>query len=595
MADPPGRPPPLRRKTLHRSTSLSGPNLANITLTQAFHRAREDSARLTETPTPQLQADLPVIRPLPQRVDRLSHTSSTLNPRSSLPSSTTGDPSTPTPGNDDPKDPRPIVTPAHFNLPPPPETPRTQRVVDRVGEEFKGNLPYILGELKRTLEVLLPAKDPSKRYTSSLSQPPAEQATSLTFKCERAGFLNAMNMVDYCQRLVNKPQPPQPNPPGLSQLAKAITQSMQSNMLAMEDKLAEALTEHTKTVTASIAQLKLELGQKTHSQTFAQAANKPAAAPVQQPQRQKRRTESSNPPLLFPSITLSQRNKDKPVELDTDDAYLVERINKKLDFFADLHSTDENPLTVHNIRGFKRNHRTGDITIQFNSQEDADVATSIHHSWVPQVNNYLRLKLSSFPVIVHGIPTTFDPDNKADVKSLVSVNEGILDSLESIKWANKHSIEAGKPFSSLIIHLNNPEEANRAIKNRVNFFSVLKVVEKSVRRLGQCLKCMAYGHSTMRCTADTRCVSCGDTHQPGTQCPKSKNPSCINCISDFVEKSKLTDPEFSPSDLTPTQKAAAAHAASSSSCPVRRKLASMTQSSEFFTVTKKNRSTHDAR
>lgn len=141
MADPPGRPPPLRRKTLHRSTSLSGPNLANITLTQAFHRAREDSARLTETPTPQLQADLPVIRPLPQRVDRLSHTSSTLNPRSSLPSSTTGDPSTPTPGNDDPKDPRPIVTPAHFNLPPPPGDSSHPASSRQSGRRIQGESP----------------------------------------------------------------------------------------------------------------------------------------------------------------------------------------------------------------------------------------------------------------------------------------------------------------------------------------------------------------------------------------------------------------------------------------------------------------------
>lgn len=150
------------------------------------------------------------------------------------------------------------MTLANFVLSPAPETPRTQRVIDRVGEEFEGNLPYILNELKRTLEVLLLAKDQVKQLQLSLAQPLAERATNLTFKCEKNGFLNAMNMMDYCQCCANKPQPTLVTPPGSNQLAANITQFMNNNMLMMEEKMSLALMEDANTVSDYIKKLKQE-------------------------------------------------------------------------------------------------------------------------------------------------------------------------------------------------------------------------------------------------------------------------------------------------------------------------------------------------
>lgn len=601
--NPAERPKPFRRKTLHRSASMSGSSLANLTLTQAYENARENSPLLSRDLPLLLQPDQPAIRPLPQRVERLAQSGTASpspfpNPLPPKPhqAAARDDPSkglsTPTSSSTSHLTAKTAVTSANFVLPPAPETPRTQRVVDRVGEEFKGNLQYILSELKRTLESLLPAKDQAKRAQSTLAAPLAKHATSLTFKCERSGFLNAMNMVDYCQRLANKPQPNPPPPQGIDLLAETIAQSMDANLILMEEKISSALTEQAKIFSSSLESIRQELNLPRPVESFANAAKKAAQPNAQPSPRVKRPGTHTQQPAMFPSITLTQKNKEKPVEMDTDDTYLVERINQKLKFYADLHSSEEKPLDLNPIRGFTRNRRTGDIIIQFNCQGDADTASLIHTSWVPGVNLGLKLKQPLYSIIVHGIPTNFDPDNSSEVENLMAVNEGILDSLESAKWANRHSIEAGKPFSSLIIHLRDPEEANRAIKNRLNFFSVLKVVEKSVRKLGQCFKCLGYGHSAACCTSSQRCPSCGDNHEPDSQCPSTQSPSCVNCISEIVNNAQKTDPHFSPKDLSQSQRAAVAHSATASACPTRRKLAAKSTTTEFFIVTKKNSKSH---
>lgn len=75
-------------------------------------------------------------------------------------------------------------------------------------------------------------------------------------------------------------------------------------------------------------------------------------------------------------------------------------------------------------------------------------------------------------------------------------------------------------------------------KSQKNIYSVkevvgLQVVVEPLRsrpNIGQCFRCLRFGHAQSRCTAQPRCVRCGDNH-PSRECslPREEPPNCANC------------------------------------------------------------------
>lgn len=219
--------------------------------------------------------------------------------------------------------------------------------------------------------------------------------------------------------------------------------------------------------------------------------------------------------------------------MNTDDTYHIKHINKKLAFSVNLHSTEDVPLSVMPIH-----HQTGDLLIQFTSLRDAEAAILTHPWWGPMLDPSLCLEKPFYPVIVHGIPTSFNPENKEEVSNLQEIIEEILDLLETIKWVNRNSIDSRNLFSSLLFHLRHPDETNKAIKNRLNFFSTLKVGEKMVHKHRQWFICQGIGHLTSRCTAEPKCPTCDDQHKRGSPCKANNSPICVNCTKKIIAKNQ---------------------------------------------------------
>ncbi|KAF9504599.1 hypothetical protein BS47DRAFT_1368684 [Hydnum rufescens UP504] len=140
---------------------------------------------------------------------------------------------------------------------------------------------------------------------------------------------------------------------------------------------------------------------------------------------------------------------------------------------ASIVGPDGKPLKICAVS----HHASKDIIITMNSVTDADRLHS-NTNWVPLLSKELTLHCPVFAIIAHRVPTSFDPTSKDDFGDLKSSNPGILDSLAHVMWA-RPNLDTNKKFSSLVLHLHNPRDANKAITNSISYNGTLLATEKS--------------------------------------------------------------------------------------------------------------------
>lgn len=250
------------------------------------------------------------------------------------------------------------------------------------------------------------------------------------------------------------------------------------------------------------------------------------------------------------------------------------------------------------VRAIRKIHQNGEIVLQFNNPDHARKAQEQSSEWPPLLNPNLKLKVKLYTVMVHGIPTSFDVSRADEFSKLKQENQGLLDSLQSIRWVNTHSLLISKPFSSIFISLSDPEDANAAIFNKVNFEGELKPTERSKKHAGasQCFKCQAYGHHQNNCPSEPCCAHCAYLHKT-KDCPRGAKATqrCINCTKAYIFDKRKTNPDFSTSNISPEESIPMAHSAQASHCPIHRTRTAPSRSKDYFLVTKSNAKSHAVR
>lgn len=435
-------------------------------------------------------------------------------------------------------------------------------------------LSNIFGELVRMLKDLPPGGF-DKAY--SLKTPSAAASRPVSFMCDKHTFKEVVRLAEMGERLAGQAHKPE---------------------AVIRDPFMDTVMAGFKSLEARIAQLSLDTATIAAAQPAPKSYSEAAASGnrlINPTAKAKTGVKGKKPPSAptppkAPRITLSHLSveKDNYVELESDAGSLASRataaIKAALREQACINGTLPPPFA---IRGITRNNFTGDIQLHLDSMASLEAILSLKSDiWVDDVHPNLGPKRKTYPIIIHGMPTSFNPHNRVHVHDFLEDNHGVLDSSIRLVWANKYSIESGKPFSSLIVHLTDPLAANAAIRNRICFKHMLKVTERSTKRIRQCYKCLDYDHFAKTCTEDFRsCFHCAGAH-PFESCPKRAEPlCCVNCAQKFLEASLPGVSTATTSDLTSEQRKSCTHSPFSNSCPLRRThLAAKDKISDYFEV-----------
>lgn len=89
-------------------------------------------------------------------------------------------------------------------------------------------------------------------------------------------------------------------------------------------------------------------------------------------------------------------------------------------------------------------------------------------------------------------------------------------------------------FSIYLVHFNNT--MNIMMLNNIHkvvdgIAIKWEVLRKASKRITQCFRCQNWGHASINCGLDIRCVKCSNAHEPGN-CPRTSRegtPTCCNC------------------------------------------------------------------
>ncbi|OAV97482.1 hypothetical protein PTTG_01710 [Puccinia triticina 1-1 BBBD Race 1] len=177
-----------------------------------------------------------------------------------------------------------------------------------------------------------------------------------------------------------------------------------------------------------------------------------------------------------------------------------------------------------------------DLKIYVNTREQARWLLTNKHTWTELVDSKLKTFPSRFPVILHAIPTNFDPANQAHLHELGKQNRIDPSLIQSARWLGD-PVRNGKKNGSLVLQLLSKEIALKVEKTGLFLQNELYRGVHYIRSIPQCFRCWKLGHTAQWCKNSPLCNKCTGNHDSKTcNTPQTESTKCCKCIT----RDKLT-------------------------------------------------------
>lgn len=134
-------------------------------------------------------------------------------------------------------------------------------------------------------------------------------------------------------------------------------------------------------------------------------------------------------------------------------------------------------------------------------------------------------------MVVHGVPTTFNPTRQEDIDLLKTCNGTLLNEALFVRWLKRDTVEdIAKRHSSLLIGFGSLAQATLAMRTKVWQGRGRHRTELSGPPPTRCYNCQGTGHTAAACKMDPMCPTCAGPHLAHT-CPiKGSQPlKCTAC------------------------------------------------------------------
>jgi hypothetical protein len=289
--------------------------------------------------------------------------------------------------------------------------------------------------------------------------------------------------------------------------------------------------------------------QQTQKKSFASTVANSAPAPLKPP--------SSRPPpnqvlaSLKPKRVIIHSNPLNTTLKDVPKSALVQKANEAL---SKLNATVDGELVA--IRGASM-LPSGDVSFYIKNRNQQKWLMEHKHIWSKEVHADLESTPSTFSVMAHGVPRSFDIGRPSNLALLASENNFQASALARVRWMGSNE-GATKKAGSIVLSFTNKDLALRVEKSGIFLNYDFHRTDRFKPRPPQCFKCLRMGHFGKWCREMARCAKCAGKH-PTNECPEGIGnvKSCVLCKEGLKNKIEgITDVAHTPFDkLCPYKKA----------------------------------------